>query len=384
MGLRFCGMVLLEPRPCAKGSATSPTSVCIISFTSVASFPSVPVTKPRKHPASAKQSRAVCQAMAGCPSFNLRINAACTSSPRLPSEASVPTAPPNSPTIKRGRSSARRARCRSNAASNTAILNPKVSGTACCRLLRPARGVSRYLSASAHSESQMEFRSVSTMSSDSPICRTAAVSVMSCVVAPQCAHSPSPFAHKPTSCSTTGSTGYPTASVRFFSLATSYCRTSPCLAISLAASAGMMPSSAWTRASATSMSRYFWMRFSSDQIARMASVLKISRKIRESIAVEPIASPSEALICWPDCTREAVELEIKKLPKARKPSGAWKSQPNQPWKSQLDGERAAATASALHVRVVELETGTFQRLDVIDGDTLQVHFAHLIDEHFQP
>ena len=43
-GLRFCGIVLLDPRPCANGSYTSPTSVCIISFTSIAILPSVPPT----------------------------------------------------------------------------------------------------------------------------------------------------------------------------------------------------------------------------------------------------------------------------------------------------------------------------------------------------
>src|SRR5204863_146330 len=59
-------MVLDEPRPCANGSYASPTSVCIISFTSSASLPSVPVTRPRKQPTSAIVSRSVCQAIAGC------------------------------------------------------------------------------------------------------------------------------------------------------------------------------------------------------------------------------------------------------------------------------------------------------------------------------
>src|SRR5450755_763950 len=41
----------------------------------------------------------------------------------------------------------------------------------------------------------------------------------------------------------------------------------------------MMPSRAWARASAASMSRYFWMRFSSAKMRRIGSVEKISRKI---------------------------------------------------------------------------------------------------------
>src|ERR1700751_329575 len=53
---------------------------------------------------------------------------------------------------------------------------------------------------------------------------------------------------------------------------------------------------------------------------------------------------------------------------------------NQP---ALNAERAAAAASALDVRVVELEARTFDGLDVIDRDAVEIHFAHLIDEYLQ-
>ena len=43
IGLRFCGMVLLAPRPCSNGSNTSPNSVDIIIITSLAIFASEPV-----------------------------------------------------------------------------------------------------------------------------------------------------------------------------------------------------------------------------------------------------------------------------------------------------------------------------------------------------
>src|SRR6516162_6063091 len=46
--------------------------------------------------------------------------------------------------------------------------------------------------------------------------------------------------------------------------------------------------------------------------------------------------------------------------------------------ARSDGERAAATASALNVGVVELEAGTLERLDVIDFHAVQVHGAHLV------
>ena len=61
--------------------------------------------------------------------------------------------------------------------------------------------------ASDASAAQMPSISLPTRSSASRICITVAVSVMSCVVAPQCDHSPSLSLHNLTSCCTTGSTG---------------------------------------------------------------------------------------------------------------------------------------------------------------------------------
>ena len=168
-----------------------PTSVCIMSFTSVATFPSVPVTRPRKHPTSAKQSRAVCQAIAGWPSFNSRISAACTSRPRF---------------AKRGERAGgaskfadQQARTQFGQARAMPLESRQQHGhleterdrarpaADCCGPRAACRDISPPV---PRSESQMALRSSSTSSSDSRICSTAAVSVMSCVVAPQCAHSP--------------------------------------------------------------------------------------------------------------------------------------------------------------------------------------------------
>src|SRR2546425_2494264 len=55
--------------------------------------------------------------------------------------------------------------------------------------------------------------------------------------------------------------------------------------ISVAAFSGMMPSRAWTRARAASMSRYLRVRFSSDHTCRMASVLNRLPKMAESTMV---------------------------------------------------------------------------------------------------
>ena len=49
----------------------------------------------------------------------------------------------------------------------------------------------------------------------------------------------------------------------------------------------------------------------------------------------------------------------------------------------LDAEGTAAAARALHVRVIELEAGTFESLDVVDLHSIQVHGTHLIDSDFE-
>lgn len=51
----------------------------------------------------------------------------------------------------------------------------------------------------------------------------------------------------------------------------------------------------------------------------------------------------------------------------------------QPW--VLGAERAAAAAGGLHVRIVELKAGTFQRFDVVDFGAFQIQQAGLVDEH---
>lgn len=50
---------------------------------------------------------------------------------------------------------------------------------------------------------------------------------------------------------------------------------------------------------------------------------------------------------------------------------------------RLYAEGGAAAASALDVGIVELEAGALDGFDVIDGNAVEVHFAHLVDEDFQ-
>src|ERR1700694_5145351 len=52
--------------------------------------------------------------------------------------------------------------------------------------------------------------------------------------------------------------------------------------------------------------------------------------------------------------------------------------------TELDAKRAAAAAGALHVGIVELESRTFERLDVVDLNPVQIHGTHLVDRDLQP
>src|SRR5579859_6477991 len=50
---------------------------------------------------------------------------------------------------------------------------------------------------------------------------------------------------------------------------------------------------------------------------------------------------------------------------------------------ELNAEGAAAAASALHVGIVELEARAFDGFDIVDGNAVEIHFAHLIDQNFE-
>ena len=74
-------------------------------------------------------------------------------------------------------------------------------------------------------------------------------------------------------------------SVCWRSLAMSIWSSRQWLTISSAASCGIRPSRPWTLASAASMSRYFCVRFSSDQTWRISSLEKMPWKMAESMMV---------------------------------------------------------------------------------------------------
>jgi len=160
--------------------------------------------------------------------------------------------------------------------------------TACCRLDLAAIGVALCCSQSFRSATMIPSSELSTMSNVSRNCRTTAVSVRSCVVVPQCAHSPSRSSTALTfltSCCTIGRTGYPMSSVCFFSSPKSISSTLQCLTISSAAFCGMIPNFACAIASAASKRRKYAVRCLSDQIAAISGVEKTLPKMAESITV---------------------------------------------------------------------------------------------------
>ena len=185
-GLRLCGMVEEPPRPAPAGSKTSPASVCISRLTSRPNLPRLPATRPSTLANSTRRSRWVCQGCSGKARPSSSASAAATGRACSPSAASVPEAPPNCSTSRRGRNSRRRWRCRVKAPSRPASFMPRVTGVACCNQVRPASGVSACRSAWSAKTSARRCRSCSSKASARRSCSTRPLSMASWLVAPRC------------------------------------------------------------------------------------------------------------------------------------------------------------------------------------------------------
>ena len=184
-GLRLCGIVDEPPRPSPDGSKASPTSVCIISETSRAILPQVPVRIASTDAASAMRSRWVCQGASGRGRSSSRASRSATCNPLSPSAASVPAAPPNcSASVSlRNRSSRFRERC--SAAAYSASLRPNGIGSACCSQVRATTGVWRCFRAKAAKPATARPVSASRASMPARRPSMAPVSMTSWLVAPQ-------------------------------------------------------------------------------------------------------------------------------------------------------------------------------------------------------
>src|SRR6266700_302654 len=75
---------------------------------------------------------------------------------------------------------------------------------------------------------------------------------------------------------------------------------------------------------------------------------------------------------------------IKKAPEltAQEPQESFCAHSALP-RAELDAERAPTAAGALHVGIVEFKSRTFERLNVINLNSVQVHGTHLVDRHLQ-
>ena len=182
-GLRLWGIV---EEPPAAPSATSATSVWAMSVTSRAAFATTPQAVPSAPASSAGRVRIVCHGSTGWASPRSRAMASMTSTPRSPSEARVPAAPPSCTARRSSRTVRRRAIASSRPVSQPAAFSPSVTGTACWSSVRPARSVPRCSAASRADAAAAAARSSSSGARARWATSIAAVSTMSWLVAPLC------------------------------------------------------------------------------------------------------------------------------------------------------------------------------------------------------
>src|SRR5216683_1027023 len=107
-----------------------------------------------------------------------------------------------------------------------------------------------------------------------------------------------------------------------------------------------------------------------------------SGKSSRTMLAGPEGGASTAALCLES---QSVWLEgIKKAPEltAQEPEESFLVRGALPC-AELDAERAPTAASALHVGIVEFESRTFERLNVVNLNSVQIHRAHLVNCHLQ-
>ncbi len=133
--------------------------------------------------------------------------------PRPPSEARVPTAPPNWIARRSSRTAASRTAASSSPPSQPAARRPKVIGSACWSRVRPAARSPRWRSASAAAASPAASRSASNGSSARFATSIAAVSTTSWLVAPRWSTAFASSERFARSCFSSAGTGVPSRAV---------------------------------------------------------------------------------------------------------------------------------------------------------------------------
>src|SRR6267378_829907 len=107
-----------------------------------------------------------------------------------------------------------------------------------------------------------------------------------------------------------------------------------------------------------------------------------SGKSSRTILAGPAGGASAASLCL---ASQSDWLEgIKKAPEhtAQEPKGLFCKREKR-FRTELDAEGTAAAAGAVDVGIIELESRAFNRLDVIDLDSVQIHGAHLVNRNLQ-
>ena len=186
IGLAFCGIVDEAPRSGPPRSRTSPTSVRDRSTTSRANRTQVPATVVHVRPKRTTRSRATCHGTSAPFRPSLDASAARTCTERDPLAALVPPAPNRDTTRASSRTLRTSPTCRVTSARKTAILAPKVVGTACWAWVRAAMTVPAWSSVRDASALPKLTRRSTNRSPERPSWRLSAVSMTSCVVAPWC------------------------------------------------------------------------------------------------------------------------------------------------------------------------------------------------------
>ena len=155
-------------------------------MTSYAILPNEEPTRASHPVTSQKLSLIECQLTSGIFKFNSLAKLAWVFNPSTsPREASVPAAPKNDTLKIRDLISSNLFICLSILDNHVAALYPKGTGNACCRWVLPAIGVLIWSFTILDNALAIESKSLDNKFNPFLICNTSAVSIMSCVVAPQ-------------------------------------------------------------------------------------------------------------------------------------------------------------------------------------------------------
>ena len=306
-GFRFCGIVLLPTVPGETGSSTSPNSSFISVKISRAILVAVEENIARTRTYSASWSRITREGTGIERRSRRSASRSCTCIPCSPNEATVPAPPPSMATKRRGSQARRRSTCRQISSIQLATFRPNVAGTACCPCVRPGSRWSRVRSARFASASN---RCASRSRMIACTCRSWRISpvwVMFCVVAPQWTNPPASPSQTRSSSQISGTSGCPVTRSPSSIAGMSRRDNWHFVAISSAASRGMIPRSASAAARAASTSSQACQRASRAKSARIPGSGTRSSVARSCISILSRSRPTRGIV-GQLCTRSGRDV----------------------------------------------------------------------------